>query len=203
MKSLVKCSLCLIVMAIQCSSLPAGLIADFTAYSLVFNSFNDQTCEWRDNNVTQTILMKSIDRCTNSAYFPSLLSPNHVSWKTVHPPKPKRTPNATVTNRSNDVTYERTINQTEIQPVYEKTSENKTEIVYAYLAFAMILPEHPFSIDLVHSLRIVGAMYPVVDVVIGSGYEFEDMCAQFGIRSFPRLLLFTKGALLVIISSFG
>ena len=63
------------------------------------------------------------------------------------------------------------------------------------MAFAMVLPNHPFSDEMYKSISNIVTMYPNVKTVVGSGYEFSEMCSQYGVRSFPKLLLYTKGHL--------
>lgn len=69
------------------------------------------------------------------------------------------------------------------------------DIVHKYLAFAILLPKHPFSVDLYKALLSVGPMFPSVSFVAGTGYEFTDMCAQYNVRSFPQILFFKDGLL--------
>jgi hypothetical protein len=63
------------------------------------------------------------------------------------------------------------------------------------MAFGMLLPHHPFSQQLHEAINMVAPMYPNVYVVVGNGFEFSEMNAQYGVRSFPKLMLFTKGHL--------
>jgi hypothetical protein len=39
-------------------------------------------------------------------------------------------------------------------------------------------------------------MYPGVATVVGNAHEFHEMCSQYQIRSFPKLLMFKDGYLL-------
>jgi hypothetical protein len=60
----------------------------------------------------------------------------------------------------------------------------------------MLLPKHPYSSDLYQAVSVVAPMYPHITVVMGSAYDFRDMCAQYVVRSYPQLLFFKKGLLL-------
>ena len=59
----------------------------------------------------------------------------------------------------------------------------------------LLLPNHPFSADLYQELKIVGSMFPTVSFAVGNGYEFTDLCVQYGIQNFPKLLFFKNGLL--------
>lgn len=76
-------------------------------------------------------------------------------------------------------------------------NSNKTvhEVIHPYLVFAILLPQHPFSSDMLESLKVVAPMYPHIAMVIGSAYEFSDFCNQYNARSFPTLLFFKQGLL--------
>jgi hypothetical protein len=63
------------------------------------------------------------------------------------------------------------------------------------MAFVLLLPKHPFSLNMVQSIRSIAGMFPQVTIVFGSGYEFKEMCSQYGVRSFPKLLMFSDGHL--------
>jgi hypothetical protein len=69
------------------------------------------------------------------------------------------------------------------------------EIVTEFLAFVLLLPDHPFSNDLYSSVVTVAPMFPRVIFVIGNANEFTELCAQYGVRSFPKLLFFQEGSL--------
>ena len=74
----------------------------------------------------------------------------------------------------------------------EERNYESHEVVSEFLAFALLLPGHPYSRDLYFSVVTVAPMYPRVIFVIGNAYEFTELCAQYGVRSFPKLLFFQK-----------
>ena len=150
----------------------------FTKYSLDFNVgekvYKDVLiCGADENrNATAKELNSFIRVCSNPTYKPRQLSSHQVSWKR---------------NKSDD---------DEKKPSKEDNVTKKShEIIHKYLAFALLLPRHPFSAELHDILRIVAPMFPFVTVVIGNGYEFNSLCTQYGVRSFPKLLLFKNGIL--------
>jgi len=124
------------------------------------------------------MFMNNIDRCVRYKYSPRLLSSNQISWK------------STKSNNSSYPNSDNNINNT------TNNKLNKTgEIIHDYLVFAMLIPKHPFSSDLYQAIKTVAPMYPKISFVIGDGFEFTEMCQQYNIRSFPKLLFFKKGIL--------
>ena len=116
--------------------------------------------------------MNHINRCVRYKYSPRLLSSNQISWKST---------------KSSD---------NNVNSTTSKSAKNTTgEIVHEYLIFAMLLPKHPFSSDLYHAIKAVAPMFPTITFVIGDGFEFTEMCQQYNIRSFPKLLFFKRGIL--------
>jgi len=126
--------------------------------------------------------MNNINRCVRYKYSPRLLSPNQISWKS--------------TKTNNDSSNDSNSNNDNINTTKSNNNNKKSgEIVHEYLVFAMLLPKHPFSSDLYHAIKTVAPMFPSITFVIGDGFEFTEMCQQYNIRSFPKLLFFKKGIL--------
>ena len=52
-----------------------------------------------------------------------------------------------------------------------------------YLAFAMVLPGHPYSDTLKQSLKVVAPIYSEITTLVASrGYEFHEFAQQYVIR---------------------
>lgn len=152
---------------------------------MYFNSNNNDDRKYYNNilqqiykNNTHDIFMNNIDRCVRYKYSPRLLSPNQISWKSTK--SNNSYPNSD--NNMNNNTANNKLNKT-------------GEIIHDYLVFAMLLPKHPFSSDLYQAIKTVAPMFPSITFVIGDGFEFTEMCQQYNIRSFPKLLFFKKGIL--------
>ena len=151
-------------------------VPEFTRYYLHFGGSRWTTgvCLPSDAyNETYISLLSKLDRCPRPNYWLRQLSSSQISWKS----KKKAIANGT-----------------NVAPPPSQSNKTK-DIIHNYLAFAMMLPKHPFSSDMYKSLVTVGPMFPEVTIVMGSGYEFLDMCAQYSVRSFPQLLFFKKGLL--------
>jgi len=158
----------------------------FTRYSLFFKAFSrdlaqrlgddssgDVCTVSEAQNSTAVALESMINRCPNVKYFPRLLTTKQVSWKK--------------TNKS--------ANKSENQTRNASSQDSNDEVVSEFLAFTLLLPDHPFSSDLYYALTAVAPMFPRVTFVIGSAHEFHELCSQYGVRSFPKLLFFHKGIL--------
>jgi len=76
-----------------------------------------------------------------------------------------------------------------------QSSNNSHEVVHNFLLFGLLLPNHPFSSDLLEALITVTPLFPEVNVVIGSASEFSEFCSQYNVRAFPKLLFFKQGLL--------
>jgi hypothetical protein len=178
----------------------------FTKYHLDFpyitnreimNNNNNNICllnEYNDNNINSSNLyfMKHIDRCIRIEYFPRILNVNQISWKNT------KDKNETNINNDDDNILNNNTNSSIINSNNNTIIKKSTahEIIHEYLAFALLLPDHPFSNDLYQSLTVISPMFPNVNIVVGNGYEFSDMCVQYSIKSFPKLLFFKKGLLI-------
>jgi hypothetical protein len=170
-------------------------------------------------------ILQQVDRSVNPKYFPRTLSTNQISWKSRAKSDPQnRNASAGALNCTESVdnysteggacvngTWAAKANQsdnsngslpstTSSSAVNSsETSLNDTrpthEIIHRFLVFAVLLPQHLFSTDLLEALRIVTPLFPDVTVVIGSAHEFVEFCAQYNVRSFPKLLFFKQGML--------
>jgi len=163
-------------------SLSARTIKDFTKYSLVFvrreSILSDKMmCQAGEiHNDTSIRFMSEINMCGEPGYFPRILATTQVSWKR-NRNEDKFDDDSSDSSGKNDVT------------------KRSKEIVHKYLVFALLLPRHPFSAELYHHLSVVAPMFPSITVVYGNGYHFQELCTQYGVRSFPKLLLFNNGTL--------
>ena len=194
-------------------SLTTRDIKRFTRYSLSFQSYRNEDIDSstggisfcpieQQNNSTSIVLEHMLDRCANRKYYPRHLSPKQVSWK-------KTSKSAKSENKTQDAS-------TEDKEDHENSGD---DIVSEFLAFTLLLPDHPFSSDLYYAIAAVAPMFPRVTFVlgvhlcvfnvmsisvflyllnccnIGNAHEFSELCTQYGVRSFPKLLFFHKGIL--------
>lgn len=152
----------------------------------------DITSPVLNKNYTQSTLFGNINRCVRPQYHPRVLRANQITWKKTEKAKGSKQ-RRNISSILNNATSWADL----LDDDYEsgQTKDNTSDIIYDFMAFAMLLPDHPFSHDLYTALSYVGPMFPNVNVVIGSGYEFKEMCSQYGVRSFPKLMFFTKGHL--------
>ena len=173
-------------------ALSSPIVRQFTSYALKHHiyeeDFKESSCPVEvTKNVTEILFESTIDRCVYMKYYPRHLYPKQVSWRRTkgHGQYPKSSNgkfwNGTLSSGAHDEDHE-----TEGK-IYESD-----EIVSEFLAFALLLPGHPFSSDLYLSIVTVAPMYPRVIFVIGNANEFTELCAQYGVRSFPKLLFFNK-----------
>ena len=172
------------------------VVKDFTHYHCYFpktlsnNNYNKEIklTHKQSRNTTQDWIDKLIDRCPNPHYYPRVVTSNQISWKKVERHASKSQPKNTTVDIShtND-------NNTDADKIDE--IEDSNTVVHEYMAFALLIPHHPFSADLASALRIVMPMFPSIKLVVGNGHDFKSLCSQYGVSSFPQLLLFTKGLL--------
>lgn len=167
------------------------LVEDFTNYNLYFKDIKHICLIGDIENKTEVIFGLNVNRCANIFYRPRYLTTSQVSWK-LPPPKKNDSLKSDIHKNTDGIVSNTSTNSTEI---IEEVVAVRREIVHKYLAFALLLPKHPFSIDLLLSLISVGPMYPSVTIVTGGGYDFKEMCSQYDIRSFPQLLFFKDGIL--------
>lgn len=164
------------------NSTQVALIENFARYYLTYGTsdafLSDGTCDLKENR-TQSMLMENIQRCVRLSYTPRILSANQISWK-------KTSRHQKNTNSSMSSNHSST-NLANMTTADNQQADNSSDVIYDYMAFAMLLPTHPFSQELYSTLVTVAPLFPNVNVVIGSGYEFKEMCAQYGVRSFPKL----------------
>jgi hypothetical protein len=161
------------------------ITSKFVSYSMYFGTgqlvtHDSMTCGMYDlSNRTNALLESSIVQCASPRYQPRLLSASHISWRQAEkddsgvsePPKTTHKPR-------------------------KDEDKNSTFIIHNYFGLALLLPDHPFSADLHRTLSVVGGIFPAVTFSVGNGYDFNDLCVQYGITSFPKLLFFKNGLLL-------
>eukprot|EP00602_Paraphysomonas_sp_CaronLab_P010749 CAMPEP_0185039176 /NCGR_PEP_ID=MMETSP1103-20130426/35756_1 /TAXON_ID=36769 /ORGANISM="Paraphysomonas bandaiensis, Strain Caron Lab Isolate" /LENGTH=266 /DNA_ID=CAMNT_0027577959 /DNA_START=150 /DNA_END=950 /DNA_ORIENTATION=+ len=138
--------------------------------------------------MTNAFISEMVSVCANEKYFPRVLSATQVSFKKVDP---KDIPQKT--GQGNDL--KKTNSSSNGKKNKSRSTSDDEYTVHDYLAFALVLPKHPFSYELIDSLQVVAPMFPSITIYFGIGYEFHNMCAQYNVRSFPKLLFFHKGIL--------
>lgn len=165
-------------------------VSDFTHYSLHFKESSRIVgrCHLDNlNNGTHQAFTKSIDRCSARNYSPRYLMTSQISWKSTQS-ESKDDASESINGSDSIGSKNATSNTTEKKKV-------EREIIHKYLAFALLLPQQPFSTDLLKSIISVGPMFPTVTIVSGSGYDFTELCRQYNVRSFPKLFFFKDGLL--------
>ena len=172
------------------------VVKDFTHYHCYFpktlsNNYNKKEIKFnhqQSRNTTQDWIDKLIDRCPNPHYYPRVVTSNQISWKKVEKHTSKSPPKNTTADLN--LTNDTNVDSDKIDEI-----EDSNTVVHEYMAFALLIPHHPFSADLASALRIVMPMFPSIKLVVGNGHDFKSLCSQYGVSSFPQLLLFTKGLL--------
>lgn len=171
-------------------------LMNFVHYHYYFHSSQSQAEEsWLtcSSNHTEYILTSRLQKCPSPTFFPRVVENSQISWKSVK--KPRRgeaKKNATATATAGGESSSR---QDHGAIDNDEEAEDARTVVHEYMAFALVLPQHPFSAELIHTLRVVAPMFPLVHTVVGVGYEFRGMCTQYGVTAFPQVLLFSKGFL--------
>ena len=141
---------------------------------------NFQCCDLYEN---QTIneFEASISMCANRNWKPRLLTPAQVSWKPINENATdlnSTRPNNTVSSNYNHSN--------------ELLNKNKKPLK-EYLVFVLVIPNHPFSIELLQLIEIIGPMFPQIQFVVGNGYEFGEMRTRYHITTFPKLIFLKNG----------
>ena len=172
------------------------IVKDYVHYKLYFERKGnalDATCQPENesqlSNRTAALFAAAIDTCPMKKYSPRILANTQVSFKRHVQDNAKELPQT----QSDSTLNEFEGNQTGADAPGMDNNEN--DVVHEYLAIALVLPHHPFSKALIETIRIVSPMYPSVTVYFAIATEFESLCNQYGVRSFPNLLLFHKGLL--------
>lgn len=170
-------------------------VRKFTSYALEFHSYQQEleesSCPLEMiGNITEIIFSTAVDRCASVRYYPRNLHPKQVSWRRTRGHGNGHGQHGQSSNGRywNSATISNAQNEDHQKKKYHESHE----IVSEFLAFALLLPGHPFSDDLYFSIVTVAPMYPRVIFVIGNAHEFTELCAQYGVRSFPKLLFFQK-----------
>ena len=179
----------------------------------------------RRENAEFVEIESQLNRCARPGFFPRTLTTNQISWRsrprqdqtrtanneTTNPLQQAGLGNCTTGNPGSDANSTlvsgagicvngtwvplRAVNQTAPQKTADNDPKRANEVVHRFLAFAILLPQHPFSSDLLESLRLVTPLYPHVAVVIGSAHDFAEFSTQYTVRSYPKLLFFAQGLL--------
>lgn len=170
------------------------IVKDYVHYALYFQeSCRKENCEVEEfNNKTSALFSAAIDTCSLPRYSTRVLASTQVSLKRHD-------------DRSNDVKHNETESFDSSTGANTSTSEtaadDKGNIVHEYLAIALVLPRHPFSRALINAMPVVSSMFPFVTSYLGVATEFQSLSNQYGVRSYPSLLLFHKGLLVDKISN--
>lgn len=163
-----------------------SLASRFVHYSVYFKSYesvleDSLTCGKYDLlNRTAVMFHDSVIQCASDHYRPRRLSASQISWKQADDDT-----KGNITHRSKRRAKPRS-----------DTGKNGTFMIHNYFGLALLLPNHPFSSDLSGALTSTGRIFPMVTFSVGNGYEFNELCMQYGITSFPKLLFFKNGLLL-------
>ena len=124
-------------------------------------------------NATMSLFESALDRCAAWKYSPKILSSSQISVTRDHKPR----------------------NSSDMGSKQRQQPLPKGHKIHEFLAIALVLPKHPFSRPLIDSIRIVAPMYPDVLTYFGIANQFHDLCNQYGVRSYPQLLLYHNGML--------
>ena len=168
------------------------------------------------NNDTLIELDSHLKTCTNVHWRPQDLTVAQVTWKPIrntgssnkndtnalnHTTTGTNTTedsnanirneeNLTDTTISNNLSGVNTSNRTNEE---EEEDENDAKPPAEYLIFLLSLPHHPFSYEMKRLITVLGPLFPDIQFVTGSGYDFHEMCMKYNIKAFPRLMFFRKG----------
>ena len=139
--------------------------------------------------------IKMLSKCVNPLYRPRVLSVSQISWK-----KAKKESSAKNAKKSSvqNHTAPSSVDTGLTSNVYdtsEAAEDHSNEIIHPYLVFALVLPHHPYSSQLIHSLQQISPLFSGVTTVIGSAPEFTSFCREYHIKSFPKVLFFKNGFL--------
>lgn len=167
------------------------MVLRFMNYALAYNEVDIKDerrfCSLNDDtNSTASVIEGMLKSCVNRDYFPRILSSKQVSLKKVKS-------NEEV-SKDQDVSEKRH-SRGNRKPQQDSVKSDGDESIHKYLAFALVLPKHPFSRQLIDSLHTVAPLFPHITVYFGIGYEYQELCSQYGVRSFPKLLFFHNGLL--------
>jgi hypothetical protein len=160
------------------------LTRNFVNEAIYFNHYqhiekDDLLCYQEDEyNSTYLMIMNKIKSCSNINYIPRQLNSQQISWKKLH-------------HDTNDT--DKAVNGTSTNQI---DSKKPKDVIHDYLVLVLLLPNHPFSTDLLDTIRSVAPLYPHVVFAMTNGLEMKEFCAQYNIHSFPKVLMFKKGLLL-------
>jgi hypothetical protein len=201
---------------------PASLetIRSFLHYHLYHETFyqllrQQETCRIDDDkNETLKYLNNKVNSCSNPDFFPRILNAPQVTFKKVDSEtksqksdngessssssskKPtKKFRKGALLNHSQQSNHSFSSLNLSKTPDTSEPDDNDDKTIHKYLLFALVLPKHPFSRELVQALQIISPMFPSVTFYFGLGYEFDELCAQYEVKSFPKLLFVRNGIL--------
>lgn len=162
------------------------MVKSHIVYSISSTHFSEvendsRQCDINQNSNFTAMLLESADlMCASPYYIPHFLSPSQVSFKKIYD-----SPGDNISSIGN---YSH--NNTSSKPTNDSSGK-----IHEYLAFALLLPNHPFSQEMVDAILPIAPLFPSITIYFGYAYEFQDLCSQYGVYSFPKLLLFRNGLL--------
>lgn len=137
--------------------------------------------------MTNSVLLSYHSRCPRAEWHFREITPSQLSW---HPRKTRSSASQSAANRSNESAFEPTT-----------TARKDRYVVDKYFAVFLGVPRHAFSSTLGASIHRIAAMFPQIKFVAANGYNFQELCSRYSIRSFPKLLVFSDGQLVARASS--
>lgn len=172
--------------ALSKSSLLATVKA-FTSYHIYFKTnhspFLDAVCiRYPVFNESSRLLEDAVQACPRPNFDLRQVSRSQITWK------PSQNTNKTSNHKDkgNSTT-------SDTLPSNEEKKDNSSDKVHSYLVFALLLPDHPFSRDVKHWIKLVAPMFPCITFIVGNAYEFKDVSSKYLVHNFPKILLFKKG----------
>lgn len=187
-----------VINKIQLPSLTTAELTNFIHYHYYFHTSKSSSPEsWMmcSSNRTEHALISKITKCANSDFFPRIVENSQISWKSVKKSSHRNNRQKNNNNTSTNGHSSSSNSKDNGSKIDDDDLEDSRTMIHQFMAFALVLPQHPFSSELIHALRVTAPMFPQIHVVVGNGYEFSSMSTQYGISSYPQVLLFTKGFL--------
>lgn len=165
-----------------------GIVNSFVRYTLYFRGLeNDAVCT-KDSaqNITESMIFEIINSCPNPNYRPRKISRAQISWKPVDHSSTGKRNHQKSNGKGSDNSFEKKMNR-------QSDKEKEKDKVHRFLAFALLLPEHPYSMRMLSTIKQVAPMFPQVSFIVGSANEFSDLSTKYLIHSYPSLLFFKNG----------
>lgn len=153
------------------------IVQSFVKYTVYFRGIeNEGMCSRGSlHNITESTIYNNLSVCPNEKYRIRRILRSQISWKPVD--NQGKRGNSSHVDAKNQGT-----NQT-----------NNKDKVHNFLAFALLLPEHPFSKDMEIAMRQVAPMFPQISMIVGDAHEFADLSSKYLIHAYPALLFFKGG----------